>query len=81
MGSDESVYGNFVLLTNPVGPGGGLDIILGVPVGVKDDNLGSNDEVDAYPSSFGRNKEEIGLLLSESGYGLVSLYGGLTSCE
>ena len=64
-----------------MGPSGCLDVILGVPVGVEDDYLGSNDEVDAHSSSFGWNKEEIRLLLGEPGYGLVSLRGGLTSCE
>ena len=53
MGGDESIDCNFLLLSNSVCSGGSLDIVLGVPIGVEDDDFGGGYEVDTHSSCFG----------------------------
>lgn len=46
-----------VFLAYPVRPRHGLEVILGVPVAVKDDHSVSSGQVDAQPTCSGRQQE------------------------
>ena len=46
-----------VLLAYPVRPGHGLEVVLGVPVAVKDDHRVSSGQVDAQPTCSGGQQE------------------------
>jgi hypothetical protein len=71
---DESVDLHFTLLSDSVGSGCGLHIVLGVPVRVIDDDNIGRGEVDADSSCLGGEEEDISLL----GWVVVSVDGSLS---
>ena len=75
MGGDESIDCNFLLLSDSVCSGGGLDIVLGVPIGVKDDDFGGSYEVDSNSSCLGWYEKYFSLALCKTRYGSVTIWG------
>jgi hypothetical protein len=81
IGSDESIDSDLLLLADSMGPCCGLDIVLGVPVGIIDDDFSGGDEINAHSACLGGDKEDVGSLLVEASNCLVPLGGRLAALE
>ncbi len=81
-GSDESVYTHFELLTNTMGSRYCLQVILRVPVWIKDNDYSSFSQIDTETTSTGCEKKYSKFIIFiKTGYRNATVTTLDTSCE